>query len=108
MRRKRREFGADQKAAIVRRHLSGKQESVSDLAEEFQVQPSQIHTWVKTVLDQAEKAFDRDRSGRRRQAEESRKDQAIAQLQEKIVSKNAVIAELMEENVRSKKAPGEP
>jgi hypothetical protein len=36
-----------------------------------------------------------------------RSSRAIAQLQEKIISKNAVIAELMEENVRSKKAPGE-
>ena len=38
----RRHFTAEQKAAIVRRHLSGK-----ELADEFGVQSSQIHLWVK-------------------------------------------------------------
>ena len=33
---------AEQKAAIVRRYLSGK-----ELVDEFGVQPSQIHLWVK-------------------------------------------------------------
>lgn len=106
MRRERREFGAEQKAEIVRRHLSGKKEAVSALAEEYQVQPSQIHLWVKMVLDQAEKAFDRDRSGRKRQSEGSKKDETIAQLQAKLVTKNEVISELMEQNVQSKKANG--
>ncbi len=54
----RRRFGAEKKAQIVRRHLSDKV-AVSDLADEYGVQPSQIHTWVKQVLDQDEKAFER-------------------------------------------------
>ena len=58
MRQSRRHFSVSQKAQIVRRHLSGK-EPVSKLADEFGVQPSQIHTWVKQVLDQAERALDR-------------------------------------------------
>jgi len=33
--------------------------SPTKLAEEFQIQPSQIHNWVNQVLAQAEKAFDR-------------------------------------------------
>ncbi len=49
----RRRFGAEKKAQIVRRHLADKV-AVSDLADEFDVQPSLIHTWVKQVLDQAE------------------------------------------------------
>ncbi|MFV0443425.1 MAG: transposase, partial [Planctomycetaceae bacterium] len=47
--RTRRRFTPGQKAQIVRRHLAGK-EAVSALAEEFGLQPSQIHTWVNTVL----------------------------------------------------------
>jgi transposase len=43
MRQSRRHFSASQKAQIVRRHISGK-ESVSNLADEFGLQPSQIHT----------------------------------------------------------------
>ena len=60
----RRRFGAEQKARIVRRHLADKV-PVSDLADEFGIQPSQIHTWVRLVLAQAEKAFERS-NGRRR------------------------------------------
>ncbi len=41
----RRSFTAGQKAAIVRRQLADKV-PVSDLADEFDVQPSQIHAWV--------------------------------------------------------------
>jgi transposase len=99
----RRHFSPPQKAEIVRRHLVGK-EAVSTLANEFQVQPSQIHGWIKLVLDQAEAAFERQPGHRR--AEEA-KERRIAQLEDKLVQKNEVIAELMEENVRAKKANGE-
>jgi len=99
----RRRFGAEKKAQIVRRHLADKV-PVSDLADEFGVQPSQIHTWVKQVLDHAEKAFERS-SGPRRT--EQTKDSKITQLEEKLTTKNEVIAELMEANVREKKANGE-
>jgi transposase-like protein len=99
----RRHFTPQQKAQIVRRHLADK-EAVSQLAEEASVQPSQIHGWVKLVLDQAEAAFQRQPVQRR--AEEA-KDRRIAQLEQKLVQKNEVIAELMEEAVRGKKANGE-
>ncbi len=103
MSRARRNFTADQKAQIVRRHLSGK-EPVSALADEFGLQPTQIHTWVNQVLAQAEKAFERSASNGR---VENAKDRKIEALQTKIVRKNEVIAELMEDNVRTKKELGE-
>jgi transposase len=105
--RTRRSFSAPQKAEVVRRHLAGK-EAVSDLADELGVQPSQIHLWVKQLLDQAERAFERSAVAHRpsRRAENA-KDQRIEQLQAKLADKNEVIAELMEENVRAKKATGE-
>jgi len=100
--KQRRRFGAEKKALIVRRHLADKV-PVSDLADEFGVQPSQIHTWVKQVLDRAEKAFERSDGPRRKEAD---KDAKIAQLEEKLTTKNEVISELMEENVKAKKANG--
>jgi len=103
MSRTRRHFTADQKAEVVRRHMAGKQ-PVSDLADELGVQPSQIHQWVKQVLDQAAKAFERSAGTRR--ADDS-KDHLIGHLQAKLAKKNEVISELMEENVRAKKANGE-
>lgn len=42
-------------------HLAGK-EPISNLAAEFGLQPSLIHGWVKQVLAQAERAFDRPSS----------------------------------------------
>ena len=50
-----------------------------------------------------------ERPGRRPASRrlEQVKDQRIAQLEEKLIQKNEVIAELMEENVRAKKANGE-
>ncbi len=77
---------------------------MSALAEELKVQPSQIHLWVKQALDQAERAFQKQPTSR---CVEKTKDQRIARLREKLVQKNEVIAELLEENVRSKKANGE-
>jgi transposase len=102
--RTRRHFTAEQKAQAVRRHLSGKT-AVSDLADELKIQPSLIHLWVKQVLDQAEKAFERSAPGAQRGQEAH--DRKIAQLESKLAAKNEVIAELMEENVRAKKANGE-
>ena len=100
----RRRFTAEVKAQIVRRHLAGK-EPVSKLAEEFSVQPGQIHGWVNLVLSQAEKAFERSAgNGRSEQAALATK---VEQLQTKIVHKNEVIAELMEANVLAKKELGE-
>ena len=103
MSRKRRHFTAEQKAEVVRRHVSGK-EAVSDLADELGVQPTQIHQWVKQVLDQAEKAFVRSAG---KQRTDRAKDQQIEQLQAKLADKHEVISELMEQNVKAKKANGE-
>ena len=49
-------FTPAQKAEIVWRHLNGK-EPVSDLAEKFGAPSSQIHNWVRQVLEQAERVF---------------------------------------------------
>jgi transposase len=107
MARSRRQFGKDVKAQIVRRHLAGK-EPVSQLAEEFGVQPSQIHLWVNLVLTQAEQAFERSAgNGRSERTALAAKEQRIEQLQAKLVQKNEVIAELMEANVLAKKELGE-
>ncbi len=101
----RRRFTPDQKAQIVRRHLSGK-EPISNLADKFGLQPTQIHNWVKLVLDQADKAF-QNGPGRPPRLEQL-KDRKIEHLQAKLVQKNEVIAELMEEHVKLKKDLGEP
>lgn len=106
MSRTRRSFTPAQKAEIVRRHLLGKV-AVSELADECQVQPSLIHTWVKQVLDRAEKAFD-PAPARAAQRAQQAQERQIARLEEKLARKNEVVAELLEEHVQRKKALGEP
>jgi len=103
MSKTRRHFDATVKAEIVRRHLTGK-EPVSALADEFELQPTQIHAWVNQLLAQAEKAFERSASNGR---VENAKDRKIEALQSKLAQKNEVIAELMEDNLRTKKELGE-
>jgi transposase-like protein len=102
MSRTRRHFSAEQKASVVRRHLAGK-EPVSRLAEELQVQPGLIHLWVNQALAQVERAFERAADNGRL---EHAKDRRIEQLEAKLVRKNEVISELMEDNVRQKKVAG--
>lgn len=108
--RNRRKFTSEQKAEIVRRHVSGK-EPVSKLAEELDLQPGQIHQWVQLVLAQAERAFDRATRGTARDKAatqlEQQREAKIAALEAKLVQKNEVIGELMQEHVQLKKELGE-
>lgn len=100
---KRRKFTADEKAVIVRRHLWDKV-PVSDLAQEYQVQPSQIHNWVNQAKQSLGKLFERTAG---RAAVTDSKEQEIAKLKAKLAQKHEVISELMEENVKAKKANGD-
>jgi transposase-like protein len=103
MSQSRRHFTAEQKAQIVRRHIAGK-EAVSDLADEFGLQPSQIHAWINQILAQAERAFDRPSA---KQRLEDAKQRKIEFLEAKLANKNEVIAELMQEHVELKKELGD-
>jgi transposase-like protein len=111
MTRTRRKFTAQEKATIVRRHLKGK-ESISAIAEELAIQPTQIHQWVAMALEHVEKAFEKTaKSAKAAKLSEAKaqelRERQIKRLQEKIIHKNEVIAELMEENVKAKKANGD-
>ena len=103
MTRKRRSFSAADKAAAVRKHLVDKV-PVSQIAEQMQVQPTLIHNWINAVMNQAERVFETPRAAK---ADQSKQDQTLTELRQKMIDKNEVIAELMEENIRSKKENGE-
>jgi transposase len=100
---KRRRFGTNQKAAILKRYLVDKV-PLSDLCDEYGIKPNQIYLWQKTLFENAEDAF--ERSGNRG-GKSSEQDEKIARLESKLQQKNEVISELMEENVRAKKSIGE-
>ena len=100
----RRHFGTDQKATILKRYLVDKV-PISDLCDEYGIKPNQIYAWQKILFDHAETAF--QQAGGRAASKASAQEEKIARLENKLQQKNEVIAELMEENVRAKKATGE-
>ena len=101
MRKARKNYTPQEKVAILRRHLID-QVAVSDLCDEYQLQPTLFYAWQKLFFENGAAAFERKnaRSG----VEHLR---VIAALHDKIQRKNEVVAELMEEHVRLKKARGE-
>ena len=100
-RKPRKQYSAQEKVAILReRLLEGK--PLSEVCDRHQLQPTVFYTWQKQFFENGVAAFER----KNKRAEDG-KGRQIAALQEKLVKKNEVIAELMEENVRSKKATGE-
>jgi transposase len=106
---KRRHFTADQKAAIVRRHMVDKV-PVSDLCDEYGIQPSVLHSWHKQAADNLAKVFDSlkggDRARAAREGELARKDQQIAALEARLAKKDSVIADISEEHLALKKTLG--
>jgi len=100
----RRRIGTDQKATILKRYLVDKV-PISDLCDEYGIKPNQIYAWQKILFDNAPAAF--HPVGKRNASKLSAQEEEVARLQAKLVQKNEVISELMEENVRAKKANGE-
>ena len=101
---KRRHFGGDQKAAILKRYLVEKV-SISDLCDEYGIQPNQVYQWQQALFENAATVF--QQAGGRARAEAAASEEKVARLEAKLHEKNEVIAELMEANVRAKKANGE-
>jgi transposase len=99
----RRHFSPQEKATIVKRHvLEGT--PVSDLCDEFGLNPTLFYQWQRLLFENAHLAFD---NGRKSKAVEDVKDKKIEQLQAKLQRKNEVLSELMEEHTQLKKNLGE-
>lgn len=101
MRKKRHNYSPEEKVSILRRHLV-EQTPISDLCDEYQLQPKIFYLWQKLFFENGTAAFTRiDRPQKR--AEEVR----IQQLEAKLTRKNEVLSELMEEHIKLKKELGE-
>ncbi len=102
--KQRRQFTAEQRVAIINQHLVDKA-PVSDLCEQHQILATQFYQWQKQLFQNGSSAFERaPKKSASRVTAEQRK---IDKLEAKLVTKNEVIAELMEENVKAKKELGE-
>ena len=103
---KRKQFTPQQKVAMVRRHLV-ENVPVSDLCDEFGIHATQYYNWQKQLFENGEGAFARRPNRSNVQRQQNACEKKIGQLQNKLQNRNEVIAELMEENVKAKKANGE-
>ena len=101
---KRRFYRADQKLAVVRRHLL-EGVAVSELCDELDIKPTQYYAWQKQLFENGAIAFER-RNGKNRQ-QPNREQKKIAALEEKIQRRDEVVAELLQEHVQLKKELGE-
>jgi len=98
--RRRRRFEPEEKVAILRRHLL-ESVPVSDLCDEYGIQPTSFYRWQKQLFEKGAAAFER------RSDPTIPLTRRIIRLQEKLTNKNEVIAELMEAQIKEKKVLGD-
>jgi transposase len=103
---KRNHYSPEQKVAIVRRHLLEKV-PVSDLCDEFDIHATQYYQWQKQLFENGEGAFARRPNKSNVKRQQNTYEKKIGQLEEKLQSRNEVVAELLQEHVQLKKELGE-
>jgi transposase-like protein len=101
MRKPRKNYTPAEKVAILRRHLIDRV-PVSDLCDEYQLQPTLFYHWQKQFFENGAAALERKNA-----SPESHDLRTIAALREKLQRKNEVVAELMEDHIKLKKELGE-
>jgi transposase len=95
-----------EKVAIVREHLLEKV-PVSTLCEKHKISPVNFYNWQRQLFENAESCFDRKKNGANQRRQDDALTRKVEQLEEKLQSKNEVIAELLQEHVQLKKEIGE-
>jgi transposase len=101
VKQQRKHHTADEKVAILRRHLL-ERVPISDLCEETGIHPTVFYRWQKEFFENGAAAFQR-KTRTNQEAERER----IEYLEKKIQTKDEVLAELMAEHVALKKSLGE-
>lgn len=104
--RKRRVFSTDEKVAILKRHLVDKV-AVSDLCEEYKIQPSVFYSWQSHLFEHMAAVFQATGEKQRGPSREKQLETKVENLEAKLAKKDSVIAEISAEFVQSKKELGE-
>jgi transposase-like protein len=97
----RRSYSAQDKLAILRRHLL-EQVPVSDLCDQYGLNPTVFYRWQKTLFDGGAVVFER-----RQDSTQRRLAQQVEALSTRLARKDEVIAEIMADHVRLKKTLGQ-
>ena|SRR5437899_758194 len=99
----RRQHSSQDKVRILRLHLL-EQKPISEICQAEGIHPTLFYQWQKTFFEKGTAAFENGRSPSRGFGQTERKLQA---LESKLRRKDEVIAEIMEDLVRTKKELGE-
>jgi transposase len=105
VKRSRRMFSTEQKVAILRRHLVDKL-PISDLCDEYKLQPSLLYQWQRQLFENMAGAF--EAAGNGSSQRERRLAEKVEHLETRLARKDTVIAEITAEYVQLKKELGEP
>ena len=101
MKKKRKNYTPQEKVIILKKHLIDRI-PVSDLCDQYNLQPTVFYSWQKKFFENGSTAF--ENSGSRKKAAEERR---ISELEKKLQNKNEVLSELMEVHMNLKKSLGE-
>lgn len=94
----RKRYSSEDKVKILREHFE-QNLSVPTVCEKHRVHPNQFYRWKKLFFEKAVEIFNAKPNARTEQ-------ENIAQLRNQLHQRNEVIAELLQENLKLKKAHG--
>ncbi len=98
MKKKRKNYTPQEKVVILKKHLVDRI-PVSDLCDQYHLQPSVFYGWQKRFFENGAVAFEKSNTRK-----ETRR---ISELEKKLQNKNEVVSELMEAHIKLKKSLGE-
>ena len=101
MRKKRHNYTPEEKVIILKRHLV-ERIPVSDLCDEYKLQPKVFYIWQQQFFENGAAAF-----AKKDDSSQLKEKKRIQQLEEKLNRKHEVLSELMEEHIKLKKELGE-
>ena len=101
MTQQRRTFSADEKVAVLKRHLIDRV-PISDICEQAGIHPTIFYRWQKLFFENGANAFKKQTDGR-----EKNQTKEIETLRAKLARKDEVIGEIMADCIQLKKSLGE-
>ncbi len=101
MNNRRRQFTAQEKVKILRLHLL-EQKPISDVCDEYGLNPTVFYRWQRQFFEHGVAAFERNKNG----SASKKLERQNAQLKAKLAEKDEVIAEIAADHVRLKKEIG--
>ena len=98
MTKSRKHYTSQEKVAMLRRHLL-ERVAVSELCDELSLQPTVFYRRQKEFFENGAAAF-----GRQARSDKAPERQRIAALERKLLRKNEIVAELLDEHLALKSA----